>query len=251
MEPILPFLMAGDPSLERLPGLLAEFQALGVGTVEVGLPHSDPVADGPVLQAAAHRALEAGVSPRRVLAALAGLQGPEVVLFTYFNPLLQLGDDLEALLAPTPVKSLLVVDLPPGEEPLWEDRLRRAGYPIVPLLTPTTPLGRARHLLAARPDPGPGHPFAQRFAYVVARLGVTGTGQGTDLGPVAERLTALKGCTDRPLAVGFGLDDPASLERVRAMGAVPVVGSALVAALARGEALGGFLGPRLPAVLRN
>jgi tryptophan synthase alpha chain len=217
-----------------------------VGTVEVGLPHSDPVADGPTLQAAAQRALAAGVTPRRVLEALAGLTGPDVVLFTYFNPLLQLGDALERLLAPTPVKALLVVDLPPGEEPLWEGRLREAGYPIVPLLTPTTSLDRARHLLEARPDPGPGHPFAQRFAYVVARLGVTGTGQGTDLGPVEARLRALKGVTDRPLAVGFGLDDPATLERVRALGAVPVIGSALVAALAGGTELSAFLRPRLP-----
>jgi tryptophan synthase alpha chain len=244
MEPILPFLTAGDPGLDRLGGYLAELRALGVGTVEVGLPHSDPVADGPVLQAAAHRALTAGATPRRVLEALAGVPGPDVVLFTYFNPLLQLGDDLERLLAPTPVKSLLVVDLPPGEEPAWEARLRRAGYPVVPLLTPTTPVARARELLEARPDPGPGHPFAQRFAYVVARLGVTGTGQGVDLAPVEARLRALG--TERPLAVGFGLDDPAALERVRAMGAVPVVGSALVAALHQGVELSAFLAPRLP-----
>lgn len=245
METILPFIMAGDPGLDGLPALLAEFRALGVGTVEIGLPHSDPVADGPVLQAAAHRALGAGASPRRVLETLAGLPGPDVVLFTYFNPLLQLGDDLERLLAPTPVKSLLVVDLPHGEEPAWEARLHKAGYPVVPLLTPTTPLERARNLLISRPDPGPGHPFARRFAYVVARLGVTGTGQGTDLGPVEERLRALRAISDRPLAVGFGLDDPASLRRVRAMGAVPVVGSALVAALAGGADLVGFLRPRM------
>jgi tryptophan synthase alpha chain len=245
METILPFLMAGDPHPHSLPGLLAELRGLGVGTVEVGLPHSDPVADGPVLQAAAHRALAAGVTPRRVLESLAGLPGPDVVLFTYFNPLLQLGDDLERLLAPTPVKSLLVVDLPPGEEPAWEERLRAAGYPLVPLLTPTTPLERAGRLLELRPDPGPGHPFAQRFAYVVARLGVTGTGAATDLGPVEARLAALRGITERPLAVGFGLNDPASLERVRGMGAVPVIGSALVGALAAGESLAGFLGGRM------
>ncbi len=248
MEPILPFLMAGDPALADLPALLARCGALGVGTVEVGLPHSDPVADGPVLQAAAHRALEAGTTPRRVLETLAGVPGPDVVLFTYFNPLLALGDDLERLLAPTPVKSLLVVDLPAGEEPGWEARLRAAGYPIVPLLAPTTPPERARRLLDARPDPGPGCPFAQRFAYVVARLGVTGAGQGADLGAVARRLEALRAPGDpagRPLAVGFGLDDPASLERVRALGAVPVVGSALVAALAAGADLETFLAPRL------
>jgi tryptophan synthase alpha chain len=241
MEPILPFLMAGDPTLERLPAWLADLRRLGVGTVEVGLPHSDPVADGPVLQAAAHRALAGGATPRKVLEALAGLPGPDVVLFTYFNPLLQLGEDLEGLLAPTPVKSLLVVDLPAGEEPAWEGRLRAAGYPLVPLLTPTTSLERAERLLAARPDPGDGRPFAQRFAYVVARLGVTGAGQGTDLAPVAARLAALASLTPRPLAVGFGLDDPESLARIREMGATPVVGSALVAALAGGGSLSAFL----------
>ena len=247
MEAILPFIVAGDPDgLEGLPELLARFAALGVKTLELGVPHSDPVADGPVLQAAAHRAILAGASPRRLLELLATVtDSPDLVLFTYFNPLLQLGDDLVALLRPTPVKALLVVDLPPGEEPEWEAALLRAGYPIVPLLSPTTPLARAARLLEARPDPGPGAPFAQRFAYVVARLGVTGDGQGTDLAPVAVRLQGLRGCTDRPLAVGFGLDDPALLEQVRAMGATPVIGSALVRALHQGQTLEAFLGPRL------
>jgi tryptophan synthase alpha chain len=117
----------------------------------------------------------------------------------------------------------------------------------VPLLTPTTPLDRARKLLQLRPDLGRSHPFAQRFAYVVARLGVTGAGQATDLGPVEERLADLKAITGRPLAVGFGLNDAASLERVRAMGAVPVIGSALVGALAAGEGLPGFLASRMSA----
>jgi len=246
MEPILPFLTAGDPDLDRLPGLLAEFAALGVRTLELGLPHSDPVADGPVLQAAAHRALLAGASPRRVLEALAQPgPSPELVLFTYFNPLLQLGRELIPLLRPTRVRSLLVVDLPPGEEPEWEAELREAGYPLIPLLSPTTPQARARELLAARPDPGPGRPFAQRFAYVVARMGVTGDGQATDLGPVRTRLEALRTLTDRPLAVGFGLDQPELLDRVRALGATPVVGSALVQALHGGTSLAGFLGPRM------
>ena len=244
MEPILPFITAGDPDLERLPGLLAEFADLGVTTLELGLAHSDPVADGPVLQAAAQRAQAAGANPRRVLEVLARVRrSPDLVLFTYFNPLLQLGEDLAPLLAPTPVRSLLVVDLPPGEEPEWEAGLRAAGYPLVPLLSPTTPAERARALLAARPDPGPGHPFAQRFAYVVARLGVTGDGRAPDLGPVRERLAVLG--TRRPLAVGFGLDDPALLDQVRAMAATPVVGSALVQALARGSRPRDFLAGRM------
>jgi len=237
LNPLLPFLMAGDPSLEALPGLLAEARALGLEAVEVGLPHSDPIADGPVLQAAAHRAIGRGATPRRVLESLAGLtDSPDLILFTYLNPLLQLGlDPLLRLLEPTPVRSLLVVDLPCGEEPGFEAELRAAGYPMVPLLAPTTTPERAKALLDQRPDPGPGAPFAQRFAYVVARLGVTGAGPGTDLDPVVARVRDLQGITARPLAVGFGLSDSASLRAVRALGATPVIGSALVADLTLGS----------------
>jgi tryptophan synthase alpha chain len=247
MNPLLPFLMAGDPSLEALPQLLSEAKAAGIDALELGLPHSDPIADGPVLQAAAHRAIQRGATPRRVLEALAGLSdSPDLILFTYLNPLLQLGAaELIRLLRPTAVKALLVVDLPFGEEAGFEADLRAAGYPMVPLLTPTTTLTRAETLLAERPDPGPSAPFAQRFAYVVARLGVTGAGQGTDLGPVAQRVADLQGLTARPLAVGFGLSDAASLAAIRALGATPVVGSALVQELASGRPLREVLGTRL------
>jgi tryptophan synthase alpha chain len=247
MNPLLPFLMAGDPSLEALPQLLSEAKALGLEALELGLPHSDPIADGPVLQAAAHRAIQRGATPQRVLQALAGItESPEVVLFTYLNPLLQIGAArLRGLLAPTPVKALLVVDLPHGEEPAFEADLRSAGYPMVPLLAPTTTLERARIILSDRPDPGPAAPFAQRFAYVVARLGVTGTGQSLDLNPVARRVSELKRLTGRPLAVGFGLSDPRSLARVRSLGATPVVGSALVQELAEGRALREVLSARV------
>ncbi len=247
LNPLLPFLMAGDPSLEALPALLAEAKALGLEAIELGLPHSDPIADGPVLQAAAHRAIARGATPRRVLESLAGLsESPDIILFTYLNPLFQMGAErLKQLLAPTPVRALLVVDLPFGEESDLEATLRTAGYPMVPLLAPTTTLGRARQILLDRPDPGPSACFAQRFAYVVARLGVTGTGQGMDREPISRRLEALKGLTERPLAVGFGLSDPQSLSVIRTMGATPVIGSALVQELAEGRSLREALTPRM------
>ncbi len=246
MNPLLPFLMAGDPSLEMLPSFLSEAKALGIEAVEIGLPHSDPIADGPVLQAAAHRAIQRGVTPCAVLESLAGVtHSPDLILFTYLNPLLQMGlEELIRLLRPTPIKALLVVDLPFGEEPGFETALREAGYPIVPLLAPTTELARAKAVLAERPDPGAAHSFAQRFAYVVARLGVTGQGSA-DLGAVATRIEALKRVTSRPLAVGFGLSDPASLDAVRALGATPVIGSALVKELAAGLSLERALNTRL------
>lgn len=251
MNPLLPFLMAGDPALEALPSLLAEASALGLETMEIGLPHSDPIADGPLLQAAAQRALTRGATPRRVLEALAGIKAsPDLVLFTYLNPLLQLGTEaLIALLRPTPIKALLVVDLPFGEEPAFEAALRGAGYPLVPLLAPTTDAARAKALLAERPDPGEAHPFAQRFAYVVARLGVTGQG-AADQAVLAARVSELTRITTRPLAVGFGLSDPASLDAVRALGATPVIGSALVKELAEGASLREALTPRLGAAAK-
>lgn len=239
--------MAGDPSLEMLPHLLSEAKGLGIEALEIGLPHSDPIADGPVLQAAAHRAIQRGATPFRVLEALGGIaDSPDLILFTYLNPLLQIGADrLLELLRPTQVKALLVVDLPDSEEPEFETRLRSAGYPMIPLLAPTTDLQRAKRLLERRPDPGPGHSFAQRFAYVVARLGVTGTGGATDLFPVKERVAALRSLSDRPLAVGFGLSDPVALAMVREMGATPVIGSALVQALAEGQTMTSFLHSRV------
>jgi len=247
MNPLLPFIMAGDPSLEVLPHLLSDARALGLEAIELGLPHSDPIADGPVLQAAAQRAIQRGTTPLRVLESLAGLMdSPDIILFTYLNPLLQIGAGrLQRLLEPTPVRALLVVDLPFGEEADFEAELREAGYPMVPLLAPTTTLARARQILADRPDPGAAAPFAQRFAYVVARLGVTGTGPGTDLGPVARRVEDLRRMGDRPLAVGFGLSDAQSLAAVRAMGATPVIGSALVLELAGGRTLRESLRDRL------
>ena len=155
MNKLLPFIMAGDPSLESLPRLLSEGKALGLEALEIGLPHSDPIADGPVLQAAAHRAIQRSATPLRVLETLAGLtESPDLILFTYLNPLLQIGADrLVELLRPTPVKALLVVDLPDSEEPEFEAQLRASGYPIIPLLAPTTDLERAKGLLDRRPDP--------------------------------------------------------------------------------------------------
>jgi tryptophan synthase alpha chain len=200
-----------------------------------------------VLQAAAHRAIAGGATPLRVLEGLANLsESPDIILFTYLNPLLQIGaDQLKTLLKPTPVRALLVVDLPFGEEPGFEAELRTAGYPMVPLLAPTTTLDRARRILSDRPDPGPAAPFAQRFAYLVARLGVTGSGGGLDLAPVAQRIAELRDVTSRPLAVGFGLADARSLAAVRALGATPVIGSALVQELAHGRALREALSHRL------
>ena len=236
MSALLPFIMAGYPGHNAHLAQLAAAKQCGIEAIELGIPHSDPIADGPVLQTAAHAAIDSGTTLREVLAGLAGVEDtPDIILFSYFNPLLQLGlNDLLAALRLTRVRALLVVDLPFGEEPEFEKALLAAGYPLIPLLTPTTDLARARQLLAERPDPGSTAPFAQRFAYVVARLGITG--ESTDaFDEIEQRVRQLQALTERPLAVGFGLGDAASLRRVRAMGVTPIVGSALVKSLGAGE----------------
>ena len=172
LNPLLPFVMAGDPSLEILPQLLSEAKDLGIDAMELGLPHSDPIADGPVLQAAAQRAMARGATPIRILEVLSGLKdSPDLILFTYLNPLLQIGAaSLIKHLERTPIKSLLIVDLPFAEESLFEGELRTAGYPIIPLLAPTTNLERSRQLLESRSITESNTLFAQNFIYVIARL---------------------------------------------------------------------------------
>lgn len=236
MSSVLPFIMAGFPKANAHLDQMAAAKACGIEAIELGIPHSDPIADGPLLQSAAHAAIDNGTSLRNVLEGLAGIEDtPDIVLFSYLNPLLQIGtSDLLALLKPTRIRALLVVDLPYGEEPEFEQALQQSGYPIVPLLTPTTSIARAQQLLDERPDPGESAPFAQRFAYVVARLGITGENtQAFD--DIEARVRALQAITSRPLAVGFGLGDPESLKRVRAMGVTPIVGSALVKRLGQNE----------------
>ncbi|QIK80691.1 tryptophan synthase subunit alpha [Lysobacter sp. HDW10] len=232
MSQVLPFIMAGYPTHNAHLAQLAAAKDAGIEAIELGIPHSDPIADGPVLQAAAHAAIHNGTHLRSVLSSLVGLKDtPDIVLFSYFNPLLQIGlNELLEALRDTPVRALLVVDLPFGEAPDFETALREAGYPLIPLLTPTTSIERAKQVLAERPDPGPQAPFAQRFAYVVARLGITGENTHA-FDDIHARVQALQGITERPLAVGFGLGDANSLQRVRAMGVTPIVGSALVEAL--------------------
>lgn len=234
MERLIPFIMAGDPSLEALPDILRAAAKAGIATIEVGVPHSDPIADGPVLQAAAQRAIEQGVTLEGVLECLAAVhESPDIVLFSYLNPVLQMGTSgLIERLRTTRVRSLLIVDLPFGEEPEFESTLRDAGFPVVPLVSPTTSVERAARIFAERPDPGDAVATAQRFVYVVARLGITGEGT-QDFDPIAQRVKELQSISGRPLAVGFGLSEPAALERVRAMGAIPVVGTALVQKLTK------------------
>eukprot|EP00244_Chara_vulgaris_P012429 TRINITY_DN652_c0_g2_i3.p1 TRINITY_DN652_c0_g2~~TRINITY_DN652_c0_g2_i3.p1 ORF type:complete len:424 (-),score=96.96 TRINITY_DN652_c0_g2_i3:27-1298(-) len=221
----IPFIMAGEPSLEVTEAALLALDAHGADIIELGVPYSDPLADGPVIHAAATHALEKGTTMDCVFSMLKKvvpkLKVP-IVLFTYFNPILKRG--LETFLQEVKaigVTGLVIPDLP-LEETLPIAKLTSFyGLELVLLVTPTTPLERMRAIAAA----------SQGFVYLVSVTGVTGA--RADVGSGVEKmLQQLKQVTEKPVAVGFGISTPEHAEQVVGWGAEGViVGSAIVRAL--------------------
>jgi tryptophan synthase alpha chain len=215
------FLTAGDPSLERTAELALELDAAGVDVLELGVPFSDPLADGPVIQRASQRALERGVTLERVIEAVRGIRRRSQVpllLFSYFNPLLRFGlERLPAAAREAGVDGALVTDLPPEEAEGWLERARGADLDTVFLAAPTSPDDRLRRVAAA----------SRGFVYAVSRTGVTGERDALsdDARPLVRRLKQL---TDEPVALGFGIASPEQCRAAAEVADAVVVGSALV-----------------------
>lgn len=216
------YLCGGDPSLEATPRLVRAAAEAGADIIELGMPFSDPTADGPAIQRASERALRSGATLAGVLDAVRTLRGEgcdvPLVLFGYYNPILAYGE--EALVrdaAAAGVDGLLVVDLPPEEAAPLRDPARAAGLDLIPLVAPTT--GTERAEAVAREATG--------FVYAVSMTGVTGSAAG-DLAAAGARARALADAADRPVAVGFGVSSPDDARAVAAHADGVVVGSALV-----------------------
>ena len=215
------YLTAGDPDLETTAKLIPALEAAGVDIVEIGVPFSDPTADGPVIQAASQRALKRGVTLKKILAMIAALRqtsGIPIVLFGYYNPILSYGPErFAADAAASGVDGLLVVDLPPEEA----DELRQysdpAGLDFITLIAPTTDPQRARKILRR----------ATGFVYYISVTGVTGTAVPKP-DDVRRDVTRLKGMTALPITVGFGISTPAQAATIAPLADGVVVGSALV-----------------------
>ena len=188
--------------------------------IEVGVPFSDPMADGPIIQASSQAALDAGMTLDGSLdiVARAGLAIP-VVLFSYLNPILAAGDDVLDRAARAGVHGVLITDLPVGSDPPLEERFASGPLAFVRLVAPTTPLDRMK--LIARHGSG--------FVYLISRLGVTGTRD--DLPPdLAETVARLRRATDLPICAGFGVSTPPQAAAVARLADGVVVGSAIVRA---------------------
>jgi tryptophan synthase alpha chain len=215
------FVTAGDPSLERTVELAAELDEAGVDVLELGVPFSDPVADGPVIQRACERALARGVTLARVLEAVRGIRRRSaipLVLFSYANPLLRYGlERLTREAREAGVDGVLVTDLPPEEADGWLERARAAELDTVFLAAPTSPDERLRRVAAA----------SRGFVYAISRTGVTGERDAlsADARPLVARLRQL---TDEPVALGFGIATPEQVKAAAEVADGVVVGSALV-----------------------
>lgn len=218
---LIPYFTAGDPGLEATRQLVEEAAVRGADLIELGLPFSDPLADGPTIQRASQRALAQGVSLAKLLPVVASLRGrvsAPLVLMSYLNPLHRYG--LEAAvgeLARAGFDGLIVPDLP-LEEGLPLARLARAaGLDLIPLVAPTSGTDRLR-LIARR---------ARGFIYLVALTGVTGA--RAELPPdLLGKIRELRAVTAKPICVGFGLASPAHVREVVRWADGAIVGSAIV-----------------------
>lgn len=215
---LVAYLTAGHPDRERSVALLQGMESAGVDVVEVGIPFSDPMADGPVIQRSSQIALEQGTDFGGVLDIVrqAQLRIP-VVLFSYLNPLMAAGRDGLTRARDAGVQGLLVTDLPVGADVEREQWIGESGLAFVRLVAPTTPTDRMRLI----GEHGSG------FVYLISRLGVTGVRSDVpaDLAPTVARLRT---ATQLPICVGFGISTPEQAATVAHIADGVVVGSALV-----------------------
>jgi tryptophan synthase alpha chain len=216
------YVTAGHPDPSRSVQLLRALEDSGADVVEVGVPFSDPMADGPVIQASSQRALEHGVTFDRVLELIsqAQLKVP-VVLFSYLNPILAAGPDALDRAAAAGAHGLLITDLPVGSDPTLEQRFASGPLSFVRLVAPTTPTERMAHI--ARHGSG--------FVYLISRLGVTGARDTLppELPATIDRLrTAIGG--GLPICVGFGVSTSRQAASIARLADGVVVGSAIVRA---------------------
>ncbi|HEY5815216.1 MAG TPA: tryptophan synthase subunit alpha [Solirubrobacterales bacterium] len=236
---LMPYMMAGYPDRESSLAVAGAYVEAGADLVELGVPFSDPLADGPTIHAAGTEALAKGATLETALEVCESISARvPVVLMAYANMILACGaGDFARRAADAGAAGAIVPDLPLDEADEIRGALSGAGLALVPLLAPTTPSERRERICAA----------AQGFVYVVSTVGTTGERQALPPG-LAELVAATKQCADVPVAVGFGIGTPEQAAEVGRVADGVIVGSRLVRAAgeagsaeAAGEAVGAFL----------
>jgi len=219
---LVPYITAGDPDLDTTLALMHTLVDAGADVIELGIPFSDPMADGPVIQAACERALEKGATLKQVIELVAKFrqsnQSTAVVLMGYMNPVERLGyENFAALAGDAGVDGVLTVDLPPEEATDLVQALGAHGLDAIFLLSPTTPDLRIKKVAE----------LASGYIYYVSLKGVTGAAN-LDTSEVAGRVERIKSLIDLPVAVGFGIRDAESAAAISRCADAVVVGSVLV-----------------------
>lgn len=232
---LIPYFCAGDPSLDATARLIEEADARGADVIEVGLPFSDPLADGPTIQRAAVRALERGTSLSRLLPVLAGVSGrirAPLIVMTYLNPLHRYGlDRVMRDLASAGVAGLIVPDCPLDESAPLARAAEAAALDLVALAAPTSGPDRLRRIARA----------SHGFVYLVPLTGITG--ERTEVPPELVRLVRdLRAVTTKPICVGFGISTPDQVAAVVRHADGAIVGSAIVGLVERLAADPGLVG---------
>jgi tryptophan synthase alpha chain len=228
----VPFITAGDPDFETSRAILEALPGAGADVIELGMPFSDPMADGPAVQASSLRALNAGATMARTMDLVSGFRQRDdktpIVLMGYYNPVHARGADAfvrEA--AAAGVDGFIIVDLPPEEDAVLLKPARAAGIDIIRLVTPTTHDARLVKVLGG----------ASGYLYYVSITGVTGTKSFAE-DDVKAALARIRKATDLPVAVGFGIRTPAQAAQIARIADAAVVGSAIVNVIAEKQGAG-------------
>ena len=219
---LMPFIMAGDPNIEKTSEILLKLQENGADLIELGIPYSDPLADGPIIQLSASRALKSGTTPKKVINLLESLKGKlniPIILFTYLNPLLCFGFEHFCELASNAgVSGLIIPDLPLEEAYKFSIVVSNHSMDLILLVAPTTPFERMKQISN----------HTKGFTYLVSVTGVTGERNKME-NRVENLIAKLKDVNSNPIAVGFGISTPEHVNKVREWGADGVIiGSAFV-----------------------
>lgn len=229
---LVTFVTAGDPDYETSEKILAGLPEAGADLIEIGMPFSDPMADGPAIQAGNLRALASGMTLKRTLDLVRGFRKRDgetpIILMGYYNPIYSMGPEAFAKNArEAGADGVIIVDLPPEEEAELKDPLDKVGLDFVRLTTPTSDDKRLDRIL----------PGASGFIYYVAVAGITGTKSAAQAS-IAGAVTRLRRKTQLPIAVGFGIRTPEQAAEAARTGDAAVVGSALVGEIAAADAAG-------------
>ena len=217
----IPYITAGDPDLAVTEQLVLALEKAGADIIELGVPFSDPMADGPVIQAASFRALEKGTNLRQILDLVGRIRRVSdvpIALMSYYNPVFHFGDQAFAAAASAAgVDGVIIPDLPVDEADVLRREAAAKGLAVIFFMAPTTPPARMQAIADA----------ATGFIYYVAVAGVTGARRAV-AAEIAQKLRQIKQVTDQPVCVGFGVSTPAQAQEIARGADGVIVGSALV-----------------------